>query len=137
MTSYQTTHAAELESLPLFRQLVDRACQAHGIGAETAMALKLAVDEACTNIVEHGYEGMDAGSIILELVVHKEEVIVDITDFGHPFEPYEPEKPDAEQLLEDPSAGGFGLYIIYQTMTHIEYEAGDMGNRLRFYKQLS
>ncbi len=65
---HQITRAAELESLSAFREFIEAACQQHpGIDKQLRYDLKLAVDEACTNIITHGYAGMDPGSIILAL----------------------------------------------------------------------
>jgi serine/threonine-protein kinase RsbW len=98
--------------------------------------LKLAVDEACTNIITHGYSGINPGSIILALDFLPQQVLVRITDFGHPFEPYEPTAPDLEAGLEDLPMGGFGLFFIYQTMDEISYRTVEDGNHLVFLKRL-
>jgi anti-sigma regulatory factor (Ser/Thr protein kinase) len=135
---YQICRAAELESLSAFRQLIDDACQQHPqIDQQTCYDLKLAVDEACTNIVTHGYSGMNPGSIILSLELGSRQVLVTITDFGHPFEPCEPPAPDVEASLGGRPTSGFGLFFIYQTMDRIGYEVGEDGNHLTFVKCLS
>lgn len=131
---FQITRAAELESLKEFRAFITECCEAHGITPEIVLELKLAVDEACTNIIQHGYKGMDPGSIILSFKIEEEKILVEITDFGHIFEPAEAPQPDVEAALEDREIGGLGLYLIYQTMDNIEYEASGYGNTLTFTK---
>lgn len=134
---HQITRAAELESLSAFREFIKSACEKHPeISAHTVYDIQLAVDEACTNIITHGYAGMDPGSIILALELFSQQVIVTITDFGHPFEPYEPPAPDLEAVLEDHLVGGFGLFFIYQTMDKIFYDSKEDGNCLTFIKKL-
>jgi serine/threonine-protein kinase RsbW len=135
-SKYQITCAAELESLATFRTLIDGACRQHPqVDQQTCYDLKLAVDEACTNVIIHGYSGMNPGSIILALDFFPQQVLVTITDFGHPFEPYEPPVPDVEASLEDLAMGGFGLFFIYQTMDEISYRTAEDGNHLRFLKR--
>ncbi len=135
---HQITRSAELESLSIFRDFIDKACQQHQrVDEQICYDLKLAVDEACTNIITHGYAGMNPGSIILSLAMAPNKVVVTITDFGHPFEPSEASAPDVEAGLEDLPMGGFGLFLIYQTMDEINYETTADGNRLTFIKQLS
>lgn len=132
------TRAAELGVLTEFRELIDRACTDQpNVDQQARYDLKLAVVEACQNVITHGYAGMNPGSIMLELAFDHEQVLVTLTDFGHPFEPYEPEAPDVEASLEDGLSHGFGLYLIYQTMDQIGYETGEDGNRLTFIKRLS
>ena len=132
------TRAAELEALTGFRDLIDRACEEHpGLDQQTRYDLKLAVEEACMNVITHGYSGMNPGSIMLELQLDPEQVQVILTDFGHPFEPYEPGAPDLEADLVDGISQGFGLQFIYQTMDQIDYETAQDGNHLRFIKRFS
>jgi serine/threonine-protein kinase RsbW len=132
----QTTHAAELETLSKFSDFIDEFCLLSGVADDICYDLKLAVDEAATNIITHGYAGMNPGSIMLALEFERQMVTVEITDFGHPFEPAEPEAPDLEAALEDPARGGLGLYFIYQTMDEIRYRSGEEGNVLTFIKRL-
>ena len=137
ISRYTTTRAAELESLTAFRDLIDTACSEHQeIDPKVCYNLKLAVDEACTYVIIHGYAGMNPGSIILTLECYPQQVIVSITDFGHPFEPYEPPAPDVEAALEDLPTSGFGLYFIYQTMDSVTYRTAEDGNHLGFVKRL-
>ena len=134
---YQITRAAELKSLPAFRALIDSACREHrGIDDQTCYDLKLAVDEACTNIVTHGYAGMNPGSIILELELYAHQMVMTLTDFGHAFEPCEMPAPDLHAAMEGQPITGFGLFIIYQTMDHVDYETTEDGNRLTLVKRL-
>lgn len=131
---FQITRAAELASLSVFRQFISDCCSRHNVPNETVFELKLAVDEACTNIIEHGYKGMDPGSIILSFRIESDRILVQITDFGHVFEPAEAPKPDVEAALTDRPLGGLGLYLIYQTMDNIDYQSSEDGNTLTFTK---
>lgn len=133
---FQITRAAELESLQLFRNFIAECCARYNIPSDTVLELKLAVDEACTNIIEHGYKGMDPGSIILSFRIEPGRILVQITDFGHCFEPVSGPKPDVEAALEDRELGGLGLYLIYQTMDNIDYQSSEDGNTLTFTKLL-
>ncbi|MDX1664154.1 MAG: ATP-binding protein [Candidatus Promineifilaceae bacterium] len=138
------TRAAELEALADFRGLVDEACTAAGVDDDACYDLKLAVDEACTNIIQHGYAGMNPGSIILQLQVRAAEtpageapaVHVRITDFGHPFEPSTAPEPDVDAPLEARELGGFGLFFIYQTMDEVDYVTDGAGNHLLLTKRV-
>jgi serine/threonine-protein kinase RsbW len=134
---HQITRAAELQSLPEFRAFIEAACRGcAGVDDQTVYDLKLAVDEACTNIITHGYAGMNPGSIILSLDLEPQRLKLVLTDFGHAFEPAEPPLPDVAAGLEDRPMGGFGLYFIYQCMDEVDYEADPCGNRLTLVKKL-
>lgn len=134
---FQITRAAELESLQVFRKFITVCCARYDIPSEVVLDLKLAVDEACTNIITHGYKGMDPGSIILSFRIEPGRILVQITDFGHVFEPVAGPKPDVEAALEDRELGGLGLYLIYQTMDNIDYQSSEDGNTLTFTKYIN
>jgi serine/threonine-protein kinase RsbW len=131
---FQITRAAELESLQIFRGFITECCARFDIPSDIVLDLKLAVDEACTNIITHGYKGMDPGSIILSFRIEPDRILVQITDFGHVFEPVEAPRPDVVAALEDRELGGLGLYLIYQTMDNIDYQSSEDGNILTFTK---
>ena len=134
---YQMTRAAELRSLVDLRSLIDLACLDYPeVDDQTRYDMKLAVDEACTNIITHGYEGMNPGSIIFQLEMDHTQARITLTDFGRPFEPSEAPPPDVEAALEDRPAGGFGLFFIYQTMDSVDYETDVCGNRLLLTRRL-
>lgn len=103
---------------------------------ETIDDLKLAVDEACSNIIKHGYAGMNPGSIIVSLQLESDQVVITIIDFGHAFEPASVPKPDISASEDYDEIGGFGLYFIYQTIDSVNYESGEAGNRLTLVKKL-
>ena len=133
----QITLAAEFESLAKFRAFIDDVCRGSlALDEDFRYDLKLAVDEACTNIITHGYAGMNPGSIILSLEITPQQVCIALTDFGHSFEPAASPQPDLQAALEDRETGGFGLFFIYQTMDEVDYETTEGGNQLTLIKRL-
>lgn len=139
---HQITCAAELQSLAHIRAFIDGVCAGYPeipalADPQVRYDLKLGVEEACSNIIEHGYEDMDPGSMILRLEVDPQRVEITLTDFGHPFEPVELPAPDLDRPLDEISLGGFGLFFIYQAMDEVDYESSPAGNRLSLVKYLA
>ena len=132
----QITLAAELESLSIFRSFIDDACTEAQIEDENCFDIKLAVDEACTNIIQHGYFGMAPGSIILSLQYGTRQFVVRLSDFGHAFEPSEPPVPDTKAAFERGEIGGYGLFFIYRSMDSVSYDSTAGCNTLTLIKQL-
>jgi len=122
------------ENLEIIREFINNIAHKAGFSEESVDQIELAVDEACTNIIEHGYKGMNPGSIILSFRIEPGRILVQITDFGHVFEPEAAPKPDVEAALEDRELGGLGLFLIYQTMDNIDYQSSEEGNTLTFTK---
>lgn len=131
----QITLAAELDSLAVFRGFIDDACRSAEVEDQACYDIKLAVDEACTNIIQHGYAGMEPGSIVLSVQSGPRQFVVRLTDFGHPFEPCEPPAPDAATLRQG-DTGGFGLLFIYRSMDSVSYDAVAGCNTMTMVKRL-
>jgi len=136
-SKHQITQAAELDSLPIFRGHIKGICKEYpGINDEQCYDIQLAVDEACTNIITHGYKDIEPGSIILCLDIFDKGVVITITDFGHSFEPYKTEIPDSEAGLKNMPVGGFGLYFVFQTMDEVDYKTNEDCNHLKLIKYI-
>ena len=136
--TYRMSRAAFLESLHDFREFLRRHCTTlPGMDADLLYDIQLAVDEACTNIITHGYAGMDAGSIILDLELDRDKVTVSITDFGRSFEPESAPVPDANASIEERELGGFGLFFIRQSVDRMDYRVTEDGNTMVLTKYLA
>lgn len=127
---------ARLENLEYFRAFVEQACSKAGGDDAACFALKLAVDEACTNIVLHGYRGQPAGEIALAFRDEGDRMVVTITDRAAPFSPGKIPAPDRAPGWEERPASGLGWHLIQQTMDEVEYlpDAAN-GNRLVLAKR--
>ena len=138
MTStHRIARAADLESLENFRLFIKEHCAGQpGVTDEVLYDIQLAVDEACTNIVTHGYAELDPGSIILDLEVEPGRLTVTLTDFGHSFEPSSAPIPDVDAPIEERALGGFGLFFIQQSVDVVDYQVTEDGNKMILTKYL-
>lgn len=136
--NHRLTRAAYLESLKDFREFIKEHCRAYpGVNRQALYDIQLAVDEACTNIITHGYADMDPGSIILDLVMEPDKVTIHLTDFGHSFEPGNVPTPNVDTPIEERELGGFGLFFIQQSMDTMDYQVTEDGNTMILTKFLS
>lgn len=97
---------------------------------------KLAVDEACTNIVRHGYKDMPAGPIEIVITGNGREFSVAIHDKGRPFDIRNVKRPDLGVYIENRRRGGLGVWIINSVMDDVRYHTGPDGNTLLMVKRL-
>jgi anti-sigma regulatory factor (Ser/Thr protein kinase) len=132
----QEVFAARLDITPRIREFVGRACARAGIADGDRFAFELAVDEACTNIIEHGYGTGDIGQIALEFEADDTAARVTIVDTGRSFDPADAAPPEpGTDLLERP-LGGLGILLIRKAMDEVHYRAEPSGNRLVLIKKL-
>lgn len=124
----------KLDALRDILAVVDDAKASSGGGPEW-FDIKLAVEEACTNIMEHGY-GAAPGPIELALRADDQQIVVSIRDVAVPFAPGEAPPPDLLSEVEDRQPGGLGWHLIQQLMDGIEYESDvESGNHLTLIKR--
>ena len=96
---------------------------------------QLAVDEACTNIIEHAYDGEGRGDIDIRCEPEAGELIITIEDRGKRFDPDAVPTPQLTSRLEDMQVGGLGLYFMRQVMDAVEFSYQDGGNKLVLVKR--
>ncbi|HEX7078742.1 MAG TPA: SpoIIE family protein phosphatase [Candidatus Eisenbacteria bacterium] len=96
---------------------------------------KLAVDEACTNVVKHGYRGKPG---VIEVVVTGNglEFSIAIHDQGQSFDLRNVQSPDLKMYVETRKRGGLGVFLMNQLMDQVRYRSGHDGNTLTMVKRL-
>ena len=135
--THRIARAAYLESLQDFRDFIKEQCAGiPGVTDEILYDVQLAVDEACTNIIKHGYADMGPGSIILDIELESDKLILSLTDFGHSFEPDTAAIADMDASIEERELGGFGLFFINQSMHEVNYRVTEDGNTMVLTKYL-
>lgn len=123
-----------LSQLATVREFVAQTCHDLGFDDQTAYDIQLAVDEACTNIVQHAYGGQ-GGEVEVTIQPTDNGVRVVIRDWGVPFDPSVVPTPDVAAPLEERPLGGLGLFLMQQTMDEVDFRFdADGGNTLTMVK---
>ena len=95
-----------------------------GLAEDEIANMKVAVCEACTNIIRHAYEGDHSRPIWLTARPKGSGIELEIRDFGRPFDHARAPTPDFEEAQE----GGYGVFLIRKLMDTIEYSSPPDGN---------
>src|SRR5215211_6158543 len=131
------TVPATLDSLATISVFITDATSRAGLDDHAAWQVQLAVDEASTNIIQHGYSDAAPGVIELGWRMDGPDLIVTLRDRGRRFNPDDVPAPDITSPLEERQAGGLGLYLMGQLMDTVEFTFGDPhGNLLTMSKQI-
>ena len=93
-------------------------------------AVSLALEELVTNTIKYGYDDAGRHEIEVCLLVEPAQVILSLTDDGHPFDPLAARPPDLEAPLEERAIGGLGLHLIQKLAAAASYRREDGKNRL-------
>jgi serine/threonine-protein kinase RsbW len=119
--------------LRVLRAAVEQVGQLAGLGPQEVDHLKLAVDEACANIIVHGYGKQPGRPIVATLTLQPDRLEVRLRDYGKkvPPESIRPKEPSATR------PGGLGVHLIHSCMDEVVYESADgEGMVLRLAKHL-
>lgn len=134
--SNQLLVAGEFKNLAHISSFVGQAAVQAGFDNRAIYAVKMAVDEACTNVIEHAYGGEGRGQIRLTCEIQKEGLLVIIYDQGKPFDPTQVPELDIRAPLEERQLGGMGMFFIRNLMDRVEYKFGTpQGNQLILFKR--
>jgi len=126
------TIPAKAEYITLARLALSGLSSLRRLSEEVLGDMKLAVTEACSNSVRHGYEdGEGTVEVVYELL--PDRLVVEVADDGPGFDPAG-DRPMGDNLAE----GGLGIAIIKAVSDEFEAskQADGSGSRLRFVKFL-
>lgn len=110
------------------------ACREWKIDEDALFDIQLAVDEAISNIVEHGY-AETGGPITLRVKRDGLDVIIELVDRGKFFDPSTVPAPEFSDAAKDRQAGGLGVFFMYQKMDVISYRREEENNVLTMVKK--
>lgn len=127
--------AAEDRHLAEIRDFIQEVGEKIQIPGKILANTKLAVDEACTNIVKHGYKGK-AGFIEVVVTGNQREFSMEIRDQGESFDLRNVKSPDLKMYVETRKRGGLGVFLMNQLMDDVRYRGGPDGNVLSMSKRL-
>lgn len=134
----RSVHKLSIRSSTRYLEKVRRFIETHArqaeFGEKTVEDVKIAVDEACTNIIKHAYQGDTTQKIDLAVIVDDKYFTVRIRDHGRAFETQDYTEPDIFRLATRRRAGGFGVHIMRQLMDQVEYESRGKINEVKLTK---
>ncbi len=112
---------ASFEQLDAIREFVGQAARDAEMSETEICAVQMAVDEACSNIIEHAYHGR-TGEIEVTSDFRDETLTIILRDHGDSFDPDSVPQPDLTSNLEDRQVGGLGVYLMRHLMDEVRYE---------------
>ncbi|MEN4099562.1 MAG: ATP-binding protein [Anaerolineaceae bacterium] len=123
------------ESLAEIAEFVKELASAAGLSSFDIYAVETAVDEACSNIIEHGYQGEGIGEIYVSVEVMDSGLKIILHDHGRPFDPDAVPDPDLNASIEERASHGLGLYFMRRLMDEVHFSfTTDRGNTLTLVK---
>jgi len=125
-----TSHLAKV------RDFVAEHAARHGFSAKQISEIRLAVDEAYTNIIKHAYKNDPNNSVNIKLGFDDNNFWISLQDKGESFDRASYKAPDLVQQIKQKKRGGMGVYLIQKLMDQVHYNRKGQLNEIRMVKQL-
>lgn len=120
------------EYVGLIRLAVSSAANCAGFDIEAIEDIKVAVAEACTNVICHGNSG-DYTNFEIECQLERDRMIISVQDKGQGYNVEDYSEPD----LDNPREGGLGLFIIKSLMDEVDiFSRVGEGTKLQMIKYI-
>jgi serine/threonine-protein kinase RsbW len=123
------------DRLEQIAKFIEEAGEEAGLDTVAICRCQLAVDEACTNIIEHGYHGEDRGPIEIDCEGGGGEIVITIKDQARPFDAEDVPAPHLGDKLDEVQVGGLGVFFMRKVMDEVEFSHNGQGNKLVLVKR--
>ncbi len=130
------TIPSQTERLNDVREFVSGQARSHGFIEDDINKITIAVDEACTNIIKHGYAYAPDQHIDIEIVRKGNDFEIIISDSGKQFDANAIQSPDMKDYFAHYRRGGLGVYLMKRIMDKVEFNLQSDKNVLRMMKTL-
>jgi len=133
---YELCVASSFRNLGQIAEFISERARLSGMDEDQVFAVQMAVDEACTNSMEHAYAGCETGQVRVCCYLEDDDFVVCVTDYGAPFDPTTVPMPDLAAPIEERQEGGLGLFFMRELMDQIEFHSdADEGNSVIMRKR--
>lgn len=102
------------------------------VAQQVIHAVKLAVHEACTNIVLHAYHENSSGRLEITIRLYDDRLVIMLHDTGKAFNP----EAQPEPALGTAQVHGFGLFLMRNLLDEVMYHTNSTGNHWYLAKRL-
>jgi serine/threonine-protein kinase RsbW len=130
----ELTIPAEFKSILPLRNLIEKIGFRYNFTSKIIYSTKLAVEEAVTNIIRHGYINTTGGKITVQILVRSNSLYIILIDQGPSFDPQQVNNPDIEKYVDTGKKGGLGIFMIRKLMDEFHYSVTDRGNEIHMVK---
>ena len=124
------TMAASMDDISRLKPFIANAVQQTGIEGREANRLRLAVEEAVANVINHGH----ATTITLHAAVEGNQLVLTIDDDGQPFDPTTGSPTDLSVPADERPPGGLGIMLLHEMTDGLNYERKQEHNILTIRK---
>lgn len=137
LSTYHKSITASTENLSEVRKFIGTHAKSHGFNSQQIADIRLAVDEAITNIIKHAYKGDSSNSINIEVSLESDHICIQLQDRGKTFKMRRFSEPDIKRKIKEKKRGGMGVFLIHSLMDEVSYTQKNGANEIVMCKYRS
>lgn len=135
--TFKLSVPSDTANLAMIRDFVERAARRSPLPPTDLDRLKLAVDEACANVIEHAYGHDATKELTIRVAFDDAKIEVDVIDSGRSYDPTSHAPKTLEELASLRRDGGMGIRIMRMATDDLSWALNEEGhNRLRLTKRI-
>ncbi len=131
----EITIPAQMSYMGQVRDFIEHIGAKYKYSDKIINSYKLVIEEACTNIIRHGYRDVKGGEISIKAIIRQQSLTIVIIDQGLSYDPRQAQTPDLEKYIQIGKKGGLGIFMMRKLMDDVQYNITARGNELRLTKQ--
>ncbi|WP_439814130.1 ATP-binding protein [Zavarzinia sp. CC-PAN008] len=123
----------EPAEIPALAPRIEQYLEARDVPADAVYQVNLVLDEWLTNVLNYG---AGRGDVHVLLSLADDQIEVQVTDSGVPFDPLDAPPADTDSSLDDRKIGGLGLHFMREMMDTVAYRRDGDHNVLTLRRSL-
>jgi serine/threonine-protein kinase RsbW len=124
------TFPGYFSSLGPISEFIAKEAEIAGLDDHEIYSVQLAVDEACTNIIEHAYEGEGKGDIVCICESKPDRFEIELRDRGKSFDPDIIPDPKVGVPIDSLGSRGAGVYLMKKLMDEVSFVFSEGGETI-------
>jgi anti-sigma regulatory factor (Ser/Thr protein kinase) len=133
----KTKIPAKLENLEFMLQFIRNGAEQQGFSKKDVNKIQIAAEEALVNVISYAYPDNGGNVEIRCDAKGAEGLVIEIIDWGNPFDPLSLPEPDIEAPPEERNIGGLGIHIMRNIMDEVSYKRDGDRNILTLAKYIN
>ena len=123
-----------IEELPVLAEKIEQLGDKWELQPNLTMKINLVLEEALSNIIYYAFNDDEIHKIEVSIINPDNNLTIEITDDGAPFDPTAREQPDISLPAGERPVGGLGILLISKIMDTVSYSRNNNLNILTLTK---
>jgi anti-sigma regulatory factor (Ser/Thr protein kinase) len=122
--------SAKLENLESMIRFIRNGAETYGFDSKKINHILVAAEEPLMNVISYAYPDKNGNIEITYDIEEGKGFVIEVIDWGIPFDPLSLPEPDVHAPIEDREIGGLGIYMMRKIMDEVRYRREDDRNIL-------